>query len=241
MINIGNQVLTKVRRPDRAVVEHFKGLPSSNINDELNRLYCMNDSLKLMNAHNSVQLVGTAVTVKVPIGDNLLFHEALDRALPGDVIVVDGAGGRNRSLAGELMMRFAQEKGLAGVIIDGCLRDLEGIQTLTMPVYAIGITPQGPYKNGPGEVNVPIACAGQVVFPGDVLVGDRDGVVVIRAQIANELASIAWKKKENEDHSFSLMNSDFKMYKKQHLQSTAKRMEGRAPVLVDAFWDDVDY
>jgi RraA family protein len=201
----------------------------------------MTDSLSLLNPLTTTQLLGTAITVKVPIGDNLLFHEALDIALPGDVIVVDGAGDLNRSLAGELMMRFAQEKGLAGVIVDGCVRDLQGIQTLTMPVYAIGITPQGPYKNGPGEVNVPIACAGQVVFPGDILVGDRDGIVVIRAEIAHELASIAQRKKMDEDSSLSLMCSNFDEYTKQHLESTAKRMEGREPMMVNTFWDESDY
>ena len=87
-------------------------------------------------------------------------------AQPGDVIVVDGASGCNRSLAGEIMMRFACKKGLAGIVVDGCLRDLDGIEKLDMPIYAKGITPQGPWKFGPGEVNVPVACGGQVVFPG---------------------------------------------------------------------------
>ena len=76
------------------------------------------------------------------------------------------------------MMRFAQEKGLAGVVVDGCLRDLDGIQKLTMPIFAKGVTPQGPYKNGPGEVNIPISCGGQVIFPGDILIGDRDGLLL---------------------------------------------------------------
>lgn len=158
MITIGNRIFTEVKRPSRELVEKFRGLPSSNINDEMNRLFCMHDYMKLLNPGTAVQLLGTAITVKAPIGDNLFFHEALDLAQPGDIIVVDGGSGCNRSLAGEIMMRFAQLKGIAGFVVDGCLRDLDGAETLTMPVYAKGVTPQGPFKFGPGEVNTPIAC-----------------------------------------------------------------------------------
>lgn len=141
MITIGNRIYTKVERPAPEVVEMFRDLPSSNINDEMNRLYCMHDYMKLLNPDTAKPLLGTAITVKAPIGDNLFFHQALDLAQPGDVIVVDGASGCNRSLAGEIMMRFAAKKGLAGIIVDGCLRDLDGIEKLDMPIYAKGVTP----------------------------------------------------------------------------------------------------
>ena len=108
----------------------------------------------------SGSMVGTALTVKCPSGDNLIFHQALELAQPGDIIVVDADGISNRSVAGEIMMRFACKKGIAGIVVDGYMRDLDGIKELPMPVYARGVTPQGPYKNGPGEVNVPIACGG---------------------------------------------------------------------------------
>lgn len=182
MITIGNRIFTEFTRSDPTLIEKFRGLPSSNINDEMNRLYCMHDYIRLLNPARAKPLLGTAITVKAPIGDNLFFHKALDMAQPGDVIVVDGASGCNRSLAGEIMMRFAAKKGLAGIVVDGCLRDLDGIELLDMPIYAKGITPQGPWKFGPGEVNVPVACGGQVVFPGDILAGDKDGIVVIRRQ-----------------------------------------------------------
>ena len=156
-MTIGNRVFTKVERPSRELVERFAGLPSSNINDEMNRLFCMHDYIHLLNPEKAKPLLGTAITVKAPIGDNLFFHQALDMAQPGDVIVVDGGSGCNRSLAGEIMMRFASKKGLAGIVVDGCLRDLDGIELLDMPIYAKGVTPQGPFKFGPGEVNVPIA------------------------------------------------------------------------------------
>ena len=227
MITIGNRIFTDIERPDPEVVEMFRGLPSSNINDEMNRLYCMHDYMKLLNPAKAKPLLGTAITVKAPIGDNLFFHQALDMAQPGDIIVVDGASGCNRSLAGEIMLRFAQKKGLAGIVVDGCLRDLDGIEMLEMPVYAKGVTPQGPWKFGPGEVNVPIACGGQVVFPGDILVGDKDGIVVVRRQDAKAVAEAAIKKKAAEDKTFELMEADLEAYAAKHLETTAKRMEGK--------------
>lgn len=234
MSTIGNRIFTKFQRPDPELVRQFEGLPSSNINDEMNRLFCMHSYMRLLNPQSAKpSMVGTAITVKAPIGDNLFFHQALDMAQPGDIIVVDGATGNNRSLAGEIMMRFAQNKGLAGIVVDGCLRDLDGIESLAMPVYAAGITPQGPFKFGPGEVNTPIACGGQVVFPGDILVGDRDGIVVIRRQDAAEVARIATEKKAKEDKTFELMASDLEAYAARHIKTTAKRFEGREPVLLE--------
>lgn len=238
IINIGNRVFTKIKRPDRKVVEMFRNLPSSNINDEMNRLFCMHDYIRLLNPNTAVQLLGTAVTVKAPIGDNLFFHEALDLAQPGDILVVDGGSGCNRSLAGEIMMRFAQMKGLAGFVVDGCLRDMDGAETLTMPIYAKGVTPQGPFKFGPGEVNVPIACGGQVVFPGDILVGDKDGVVVIRRQDALDVAEIAQKKKAKEDQTFELMKTDLNAYADKHVQTTQKRMNGKDITVLGACYTD---
>ena len=233
MSTIGNRIFTNFKRPSRELIEKFRGLPSSNINDEMNRLYCMHDYIRLQNPDTAKQLLGVAVTVKVPTGDNLFFHQALDMAQPGDIIVVDGGSCNNRSLAGEIMMRFAQTKGLAGIVVDGCLRDSDGIKKLTMPVYCKGITPQGPYKNGPGEVNAPVACGGQVVFPGDILVGDMDGVVVIRRQDAEEVAEIAHNKHASEDKTFELMGSDIDEYCKKHLSTTEKRKEGKGIITLD--------
>lgn len=235
MITIGNRIYTRVRRPAPEIVQMFQGLPSSNINDEINRLYCMHDYMRLLNPDTARPLLGTAITVKAPIGDNLFFHQALDMAQPGDIIVIDGASGCNRSLAGEIMLRFAEKKGLAGIVADGCLRDLDGIVRLKMPVYAKGITPQGPWKFGPGEINVPIACGGQVVFPGDILVGDRDGIVVVRRQDAVMIAEAAQKKKAAEDKTFELMESDLNAYAAKHLKSTESRMDGKNAAVLDSY------
>ena len=154
-------------------------------------------------------------------------------AQEGDVIVVDGASGCNRSLAGEIMIRFAYKKGLAGIVADGCLRDLDGIKRIPMPVYAKGITPQGPWKFGPGEINIPVSCGGQVVFPGDIIVGDSDGIVVVRKEIAEEVARAAQRKKASEDQTFRTMDANWKDYALQHKNMVDNMMIPNAPAVLD--------
>ncbi|MBR1457546.1 MAG: RraA family protein [Oscillospiraceae bacterium] len=176
MSNVGCRIFTEIPRPDKELVERFRGLPVANIGDNMNRIYCVDPAIKSLNGR---PLLGVAYTIHAPSGDNLFLHKALELAQPGDVIVI-AAGGPERSYFGELMMMDAQNHGYAGVVVDGYARDLDGISKLDMPVYARGINPQGPYKNGPGEINVPIACGGQVVFPGDIVIGDEDGLIFVR-------------------------------------------------------------
>lgn len=192
---IGFRVFKDFKRPDPALVAQYSGIPSSNIGDILNRLSCMRHELQPFNDH---ELLGTALTVKAPMGDNLMLHKALDFAKPGDIIVVDGEGCVDRSLMGEMMFTFAERRGIRGIIIDGAIRDVDAARRSGIPIYAKAVTPQGPYKNGPGEINVPIACGGQVVFPGDILVGDADGIVVIRPEYAQELLGEAKIKHQKE-------------------------------------------
>ena len=196
-MDIGNRIFTKFDRPDRALVEKFAGWPSSNINDMMNRLFCMRENITRIGRHEK-QLLGTAFTVKVPDGDNVFIHKALDLAEDGDVLVIDGNGCTSRSLMGEIMFTYAQNKGIRGIIVDGAIRDSDSLDELDIPVYAIAVTPQGPYKNGPGEIGTPVSCGGQVVFPGDILVGDADGVVVIHKEEATKLVDITKKKFEGE-------------------------------------------
>lgn len=195
MINRAGLRILDCPRPERELTEAFRGLPSSNIGDNMGRLYNISSSLRAL---NGLSLCGPAFTVKVPQGDNLMFHKALDLALPGDIIVVDGEGDMEHALAGELMIRHAMRRKLGGFIINGCMRDLDAIESLPFPVYAKGITPQGPYKNGPGEINVPVCCGGRVICPGDILVGDRDGIVIVPVEFAADLLPKAKKKFEGE-------------------------------------------
>ena len=176
MANIGFRIFSQFERPDRSLVEAFIGVPVANIADNMNRSFCIAGKIR---PFNTAPLIGTAFTVKTRPGDNLLLHKAIDMAMPGDVIVVDGQGDTNNSLTGGLMITWAQSRGVAGFVIDGAIRDVGAIKHLAIPVYAAGVTPAGPYKDGPGEINVPVSCGGVIVKPGDILVGDEDGVVVI--------------------------------------------------------------
>jgi regulator of RNase E activity RraA len=176
MSNVGFRVYKRINRPAKALLEQFKGLPVANIADEMNRLGCMDARIRPL---NSSPVVGPALTVKARTGDNLMLHRAIDMAEPGDVIVVEDQGDLAHALIGELMMLWAQRRGVAGVIVDGAMRDLDVLRELKIAAYAAGIQPKGPYKGGPGEINTPISCGGVVVNPGDVVVGDADGVLVI--------------------------------------------------------------
>lgn len=194
-MNVGFRVYKTIKRADPALIERFRGIPTSNINDMMNRLYNMNGSIRAINER---PLLGSAITVKAPLGDNLMFHHALDMARPGDVIVVDGGGCCDRSLGGEMMLTYSAIKGIAGWVVDGALRDLDALRNGPLSVYCKAITPQGPYKNGPGEINVPICCGGVAVLPGDIIVGDCDGIVVIRQEDAPYIIERAEKKHAEE-------------------------------------------
>lgn len=184
MSNIGYRIYTQVQRPARSLVDGFAGIPVPNIDDCMNRMAALPSRLHAM---NSARLMGTAYTVSCSGGDNLLFYYALDNAKPGDVIVVAGGGYTERAYCGEIMATMAQKRNLAGFIIDGSIRDPEEISQMDFPVFAAGVSPNGPYKNGPGEVNVPVCIGDQVICPGDILVGDRGGIVVIKPQEAAEV------------------------------------------------------
>lgn len=188
MPNVNFRIYSKIDRPSPELVKSFAAIPVANIGDCMNRMSCIDAKIKPL---NSTPLLGSAFTVKTRPGDNLLLHKAIDMAAPGDIIVVDAQGETSNAITGELMILWMQRRGLAGLIVDGAVRDLGTIKEMDFPVYASGITPKGPYKDGPGEINVPVTCGGVVVNPGDILVGDEDGVIVISPQDAAELAEKA--------------------------------------------------
>jgi len=184
MGNIGFRIYSNVARPSMELVEGFHGIPVANIADNMNRMSCIDARIRPM---NETPLLGTAFTVKSRPGDNIMLNKAIDMAAPGDVIIVDAAGETGNSITGEMMITWAQQRGIAGLIIDGAVRDAGAIKKMNFPVYAAGVTPKGPYKDGPGEINISISCGGIVIKPGDIIVGDSDGVVVIDPQDAAEL------------------------------------------------------
>jgi RraA family protein len=148
--------------------------------------------------HRGGVLAGPAFTVKTAPGDNLLVHKAIDMAKAGDVIVVDGGGFSDQALIGGIMARWAARRGVAGIVVWGAIRDSEEIRDEAFPVYARAITHRGPYQDGPGEINVPIAVAGMPVHPGDIVVGDADGVVAVPLAMAGAVLASAKRIRDRE-------------------------------------------
>jgi len=179
MSHLGFRILNHFERPPKNLIEKFTGIPSPNIADCMNRSFCVDFKIKMINEKKGLQMIGSALTIKTRTVDNLLVHKALDIAQPGDIIVIAAEGDTHSAILGEIMVHMAEKKGLAGYLIDGCIRDSEAIQEMDFPVFAIGVSPRGPYKDGPGEINFPVSCGGVVINPGDIIIGDRDGVVVI--------------------------------------------------------------
>lgn len=189
---LGFQVRTDHGRVPRSLVEEFAAahLPASNIADVLGRSRTVADGITPV-GDPTVPLVGTALTVRTRPADNLMVHKAIDIAEPGDVIAIAGDGDGAHALIGELMCMHARRRGVAGFVVDGPVRDGAAIRALGFPVYARGLTPRGPFKDGPGEIGVPISCGGAVIDPGDLLVGDGDGVVVVPADSAADVLADA--------------------------------------------------
>jgi regulator of RNase E activity RraA len=173
----GFQIAKRMRKVNQQSVDQFKGVPVANISDCMSRMTAGGPTLRPM--HDGAYLSGPAFTVKTRPGDNLMIHKALDLAEPGDIIVVDAGGDLTNSLVGELMTGYAAKRGLGGMVINGAIRDSAILRAGSFPVYAAGVTHRGPYKDGPGEINLPVAFGGMVVHPGDLIVGDADGVLCI--------------------------------------------------------------
>ncbi|QIL80723.1 RraA family protein [Diaphorobacter sp. HDW4A] len=160
----------------------------SHLSDNMQRLQGVTG---LRRIHRGRKLVGPALTVKTRPGDNLLIYKALMQAEPGQVLVVDGAGDTTNALVGELIMLYAQQRGMVGFVIDGAVRDTAAFIEADFPCYARDVSHRGPYKQGPGQIGVPVSIGGQVVRNGDWVVGDEDGVVTFSAEEAPALIEAA--------------------------------------------------
>jgi regulator of RNase E activity RraA len=138
-----------------------------------------------------MKLCGPAFTIEVRAGDNLMIHAAMTLAKPGDILVIDGKGDRTCALMGSIMLNACKALELGGVVIDAAVRDTLELRELGFPVFAVGSNPNGPTKFVPGRMNWPISCGGIAVSPGDLVVGDADGVVVIEREKAASLLDAA--------------------------------------------------
>ncbi|WP_336338642.1 4-carboxy-4-hydroxy-2-oxoadipate aldolase/oxaloacetate decarboxylase [Haloarcula brevis] len=188
----------EVERPDREVVEAFEGIPSTIVSDVTGNVGLTMDS-GIEAAYDGIELAGTAITVNASPGDNLIIHKAITMAEPGDVLVIDANGYTETGHIGELMCTSCQANDLAGLIIDGGYRDSREIAEMEFPVYGRGTNPQGPLKQDPGSVNVTVSCGGVSVDPGDIVIGDDDGLAVIPSEGAAEVLERSRQKLSAED------------------------------------------
>lgn len=179
--------ISTVPKPAKALMEAFGTAPTSIISDNLSRLPAAQG---LKPFHRSGKLVGVAFTVRTRPGDNLAIHRALELVGPNDVIVVDGGGDKSRALIGEIMKNIAEHRGAAGFVIDGAIRDVASFAASDFPCFARSAIHRGPYKSGPGEINVPVCIGGTVITPGDIVVDDEDGVVSFPHTIAAGLLQL---------------------------------------------------
>jgi RraA family protein len=193
---IGFRILGRARRVGAGMAEAYRELPVANISDAMFRMAAGGARLRPM--HDGTPMSGPAFTVKSRPGDNLMLHKALDLAEPGDVIVVDAGGDLTNAIMGEIMAGYAQSRGIAGVVINGAIRDAGALRKSSFPVFAAGVTHRGPYKDGPGEINVPVAIDGMVIEPGDLVVGDDDGVLCVSYDAVEEIYEATTRRHQNE-------------------------------------------
>ncbi|MGY3238450.1 regulator of RNase E activity RraA [Bradyrhizobium sp. USDA 4472] len=181
MSNTGIEKNPSAPQADPAVIAKLRTIAVALLSDQLHR-NC--GSTGLVPYHSPAPMVGTTVTVKTRGGDNLAILRAYDFCRPGDVMVVDAGGDISNALVGGIMTLAAASLGLAGMVLDGAIRDVTEIRARTFPVYARGVTHRGPYKDGPGAINVPITVGGMPVNAGDIIVGDQDGLLAFPPALA---------------------------------------------------------
>lgn len=205
----GFRIRTNGLRPSQEILDGFREFPTPDISDLMNRLYTMTPAIhNVTNPH--LKILGPACTVRVFPGDNLMVHKSLDIAKPGDIVVVDAGASPMNAVLGDLVTTKARHRGIAGFVVDGLVRDIDGILDVGIPVFARGVTPIGPLHRGPGEVNYPIQCGGIVVHPGDIIVGDMNGVVVVPMEVAENILQRLRARKETEaEYLAAVKRGDF--------------------------------
>ena len=190
------EIVRNIERVSAEVVQQAAGFQAAILADVAGRRGTMH--ARVAPVHERMQLAGPAFTVEVRPGDNLMIHAAIALAQPGDILVIDGKGDQTAALMGTLMLSACKKRGLGGVIVDGAIRDKLELLELDFPVFSAGFNPAGPTKFVPGRINHPISCGGTVVSPGDLVVGDADGVVVIERAKAPAMMALAVKKVADE-------------------------------------------
>ncbi|SAI69541.1 aldolase [Bordetella ansorpii] len=191
-----SDIIKNFPRVPAEIVARAAALQPAILADVAGRRGALNGRIRPL--HPGMKLAGTAFTVEVRPGDNLMIHAAISLAQPGDVLVIDGKGDLNSALMGTIMMTACQKLGLAGVVMDGAARDSIEIIEMNYPVFAAGTNPNGPTKNVPGRLGHPVSVGGVTVNPGDFIIGDNDGVVVVEREKIESLLPAAEKKVRDE-------------------------------------------
>lgn len=222
---IGLRILNRTRVVDRALARRFLDVPVANVSDCMSRMTAGGARLRPM--HGGGGMAGPALTVKTRPGDNLMVHKALQLAVPGDVIVVDAGGDLTNAIIGEIMVGDAVRRGLGGIVINGAIRDAAALRAGSLPVFAAGVTHRGPYKDGPGEINVPIAIDGMVIEPGDLVIGDDDGLLCVPYAEAEGLLTAAQAKQEVEARMVAGIADG--SYDRSWIDATLKRLNCQMP------------
>ena len=222
---IGLRILNRARAVDLALARSFLGVPVANVSDCMARMTAGGARLRPM--HGSGRMAGPALTVKTRPGDNLMVHKALQLAVPGDVIVVDAGGDLTNAIIGEIMVGDAVLRRLGGIVINGAIRDAGALRAGDFPVFAAGVTHRGPYKDGPGEINVPIAIDGMVIEPGDLVIGDDDGLLCVPYAEAANLLAAAQAKQEAEARMVAGIADG--SYDRSWVDATLKRLNCQMP------------
>ncbi|MFS0826010.1 RraA family protein [Pseudomonas phoenicis] len=186
-------------RADLALVEDISRYPVALIGDVLDRMGMMASAIR--HTAGKPRFFGTILPLNTREGDNLAIHRALDEAQPGDVLVINGNGEVNRSVFGDLLGEICLAKQVAAVVIDGAVRDVEELDGMGLPVYARAVNPAGPSKWGPGQVGIAVACGNVVCYPGDAIIGDRDGIIVVARSLLPTLAERV-KRQDGYESSF---------------------------------------
>jgi 4-hydroxy-4-methyl-2-oxoglutarate aldolase len=189
-------IYTKIERVPQKLVDEYKLLPTSVVSDVMNRMNAMHAEIKPI--IEGVNVAGSAVTVQCIVGDNLIVHKAIYVAKHGDVIVVDVRGHKDTSVWGNIMTKACMLRGIEAVVIDGSIRDVLENKKDGYPIFCRGIAPAGSHKNCAGNINVPIQCGGIHINPGDIIVGDDDGVAVVPRNEAEMVLIKAKEKVESE-------------------------------------------
>ena len=210
---IGEPVALTIRRtierPSKSIMKAFAGMPTGFVTDAYNGKGCLDFSIKPLLP--TMSFSGSAITAYCGPMDNLAAMAILDFAQEGDVIVIATTGDDTAATIGDLWAFWAKKLGVVAIVCDGLVRDVTGLLKVDMPVYTRGIKPNSAFKNGPGEINTTVTCGGVAISAGDIIVGDRDGVVAIPLAQAPSVAERLELVKKKEAEAEAKVNKGVKL------------------------------